>query len=102
MDANAAGCTLSYKFAGKKSACADPITSKLAFMGDLKTEMLMLAQNARSAARILATASTDQKNSVLTYAIEGLARERFAIESANSKDLAAGKDKGLSGPMLDR
>src|SRR5579862_81211 len=65
-------------------------------------EMLALSKNARSAARVLATSSSQQKNAALQYSIESLIKDRAAIEVANSEDLARGREKGLSGPMLDR
>ncbi|HYF51562.1 MAG TPA: glutamate-5-semialdehyde dehydrogenase [Planctomycetota bacterium] len=71
-------------------------------MSDIKTEMLALARDARNAARALATVSTETKNNALRFATEALMRERSAIEAANAEDLARGKEKGLSGPMLDR
>src|SRR5258708_40278293 len=68
----------------------------------LSTQMLSLAKEARAAARVVATATTQQKNDALHYATEALIKERSAIEAANSEDLAAGKAKGLAAPMLDR
>lgn len=65
-------------------------------------EMNSLAKNARSAARVLATSSSQQKNAALQYSIESLIKDRGAIEAANTEDLARGREKGLSGPMLDR
>jgi glutamate-5-semialdehyde dehydrogenase len=64
--------------------------------------MLTLAREARAAARILATVSTEAKNNALRHATEGLMRERAAIEAANAEDLERGRQSGLSGPMLDR
>ena len=71
-------------------------------MSDIAGEMLKVAQEARAAARILATAPTSQKNAALEYATEALMRERSSLEAANAEDLARGKEKGLAGPMLDR
>jgi glutamate-5-semialdehyde dehydrogenase len=68
----------------------------------LKTQMVELAREARAAARVLATLPTEAKNSALRHAAEGLIKSRALIESANATDLARGKEKGLSGPMLDR
>src|SRR3954471_17950519 len=65
-------------------------------------EMLTLSRNARSAARFLATSSSQQKNAALQCSLESLIKERGAIEAANAEDLARGREKGLSGPMLDR
>jgi len=71
-------------------------------MSELAQEMLRLAKEARQAARVLATATTQQKNDALQYATEALMKERSAIEAANAEDIARGKEKGLAGPMLDR
>src|SRR5579862_6887954 len=71
-------------------------------MPDIADDMLKLAQDARAAARIIATAPTEQKNNALLYATEALMRERSALEAANAEDIARGKEKGLAGPMLDR
>jgi glutamate-5-semialdehyde dehydrogenase len=65
-------------------------------------DMLTLSRNARSAARVLATSSSQQKNAALQYSIESMIKDRGAIEAANAEDLARGREKGLSGPMLDR
>ncbi|HYG77162.1 MAG TPA: glutamate-5-semialdehyde dehydrogenase [Planctomycetota bacterium] len=71
-------------------------------MSDIAKDMLTLAKEARQAARILSTATTQQKNDALQYATEALMKERGAIEAANAEDIARGKEKGLAGPMLDR
>jgi glutamate-5-semialdehyde dehydrogenase len=71
-------------------------------MSDINSEMLTLAREARAAARVMATVSTEAKNNALRFATEGLMRERSAIEAANAEDLARGREKGLAGPMLDR
>src|SRR4051812_49275384 len=69
---------------------------------DFAAEMLKLARDARTAARTLATLSPEIKNAALQYCVEALIKERSAIETANAEDLARGREKGLSGPMLDR
>ena len=69
---------------------------------EIVAAMLALARDARAAARVMATLSTETKNTALRHAIEGLVKERAAIESANAEDLARGKKKGLAGPLLDR
>jgi glutamate-5-semialdehyde dehydrogenase len=71
-------------------------------MTDIATEMLTLAKEARQAARVLLSVSTQQKNQALQFATEALMKERAAIEAANAEDLARGKEKGVPGPMLDR
>lgn len=71
-------------------------------MTDIASDMLKLATEARAAARIMANAPAKQKNEALQIATELLMKERSALEAANAEDLARGKEKGLSGPMLDR
>lgn len=71
-------------------------------MSDQAGEMRTLAYNARQAARFMQTVSTAKKNEALQLMTEALIKERSAIEAANAEDLAKGKEKGLSGPMLDR
>jgi glutamate-5-semialdehyde dehydrogenase len=69
---------------------------------DISAEMLGIAREARSAARVLATLSSAQKNTALQYCVEALIKERVAIEAANAEDIARGREKGLPGPLLDR
>jgi glutamate-5-semialdehyde dehydrogenase len=70
---------------------------------DLKELVTGLAQRAKKASRVLATASTDQKNAVLrraAQALRGDAGDR--VLAANVKDMAAAEKMGLSKAMLDR
>jgi glutamate-5-semialdehyde dehydrogenase len=71
-------------------------------VNDLPTPMRVLAQKAREAARALAVATTEQKNAALRFASEELDRQRDALKTANAEDLAKGREKSLSEPMLDR
>lgn len=61
-----------------------------------------LAKNAGVAAASLMSLSTEKKNSVLTRLAELLDAKRSELQSANEKDLVAGREKGLSAAMLDR
>jgi glutamate-5-semialdehyde dehydrogenase len=61
-----------------------------------------LATQARSATGALARASSAQKNEALLAAAEMLQSRQRSIATANRKDLAAGRENGLSGAMLDR
>jgi glutamate-5-semialdehyde dehydrogenase len=61
-----------------------------------------LAVAAKKAARKLAFESTTRKNNVLRRMAQGLAEEKQFIQAENEKDLAAGRDRGLSAAMLDR
>ena len=61
-----------------------------------------LAKQARRASIALMALSTTTKNAVLMRVAELLELKREQLQDANGKDLAAGKEKGLSPAMLDR
>lgn len=71
-------------------------------MSDIKGLMQQLGENARTASREMAAASTEAKNQALQYTAEAIESSRDQLASDNAKDLAAGKEKGLSAAMLDR
>ena len=64
--------------------------------------MARIGAASKAAARALALAPTAAKHKALTEAAQSLRRRKNEILSANAKDMAAGEDKGLSAPMLDR
>jgi glutamate-5-semialdehyde dehydrogenase len=68
------------------------------------TESLMLGigQAARSAARALALAPTEQKNAALTSAAAALRKATPAIIAANAKDVAAAKAADRPASFIDR
>ncbi|QGP92456.1 Gamma-glutamyl phosphate reductase [Neomoorella glycerini] len=57
---------------------------------------------AREAARTLANLNTARKNEALLAMARALEEEKDFILAANARDMAAGKEKGLSRAMLDR
>jgi len=61
-----------------------------------------MAVEAKRAARNVASLSTEVKNRVLLQMAEELVARRDQIRQENEKDLAAGREKGLSAAMLDR
>lgn len=65
-------------------------------------KLLKLAEDARRASYQLLTLSTSKKNAVLKDLAKELIRLESAIVSANAKDVAAAKRKGLSPAMIDR
>lgn len=65
-------------------------------------QMQQIGQAAKQASRHLARLSSRKKNSILEAMAEALEAHRAAIQEANAKDLAAGKDAGLAAAMLDR
>ena len=66
----------------------DPIADIHAYMTDL-------GRRARAASRLLARASTGEKNAALLAIAADLESNAEALMAENAKDLAAGCDKGL-------
>src|SRR3990167_8387975 len=64
--------------------------------------MTRLGQAARSASRVLARASTAQKNRALQAAAAALDAARSDLTAANELDLAAARAGGLGAAMVDR
>ena len=61
-----------------------------------------MGRAAQAAARRLALLSTEQKNAALLALADALEEDAEAILQANALDVAAGGEKGLSDPLLDR
>jgi len=61
-----------------------------------------MARQGRRASRKLAALPSAVKNTVLLKTADALLAKRDFIVEENSKDLAAGREKGLSAAMLDR
>ena len=61
-----------------------------------------MAEQAKSARAVIATASTQTKNSALLAIKEAMAASRLSILQANLKDLDAGRNQGLDAALLDR
>ncbi len=68
----------------------------------IEATVVDMARNAREAARKLAGLSTAVKNRILLATADLLLAERESLARENEKDLAAGREKGLSQAMLDR
>ncbi|MCO2464134.1 glutamate-5-semialdehyde dehydrogenase [Pseudomonas aeruginosa] len=64
--------------------------------------MSRLGRDARAASRLLARATTAQKNRALLAAADALDAARAELSHANEQDLAAGRANGLEPAMLDR
>ncbi|TLX58080.1 glutamate-5-semialdehyde dehydrogenase [Stutzerimonas nosocomialis] len=64
--------------------------------------MTRLGRAARDASRVLARASTAQKNRALQAAAAALDAARPELAAANARDLEAGRASGLDAAMLDR
>lgn len=61
-----------------------------------------LAVQAKMASRNMARLSTNAKNNALKRMADALTGQKAYIQQENEKDLAAGREKGLSAAMLDR
>ena len=64
--------------------------------------MQRLGVSAREASRVLAKASTAQKNQALLATADALDKSREALLAANELDMQAGRASGLDDAMLDR
>ena len=64
--------------------------------------MDIIGMQAKAAAARLAYASSEQKEEALMLAADAVQRQSAEIIAANAEDLAFGRDKGLSDPMIDR
>jgi len=68
----------------------------------LESYMNQIGQQARAASRLLAKASTEQKNMALFAMAEALEVARPKLIEENAKDMKNGEEKGLDSAMLDR
>ena len=66
------------------------------------TSVQEICARAKRASRALATAGTDVKNAALHAIADALIERTTEIVDANSRDLEAGRDAGLSAALLDR
>lgn len=64
--------------------------------------ILEMARRAKEAGGLLARLPSKVKDDFLIKLAQALEREKDRLLSANERDLAAGKDKGLSAALLDR
>ena len=69
---------------------------------DISASVKKIAADALTASRLLSRSPTSEKNEVLTRMAEELLRSRDRILSANQRDVAAAREKGLSAAMIDR
>jgi glutamate-5-semialdehyde dehydrogenase len=71
-------------------------------MNTIENQIIDIARNAKSSARIIASLSTEIKNQLLLKMAEALIEKKDYIQKENQKDLDSGSQKGLSSAMLDR
>ncbi|MEJ2213248.1 MAG: glutamate-5-semialdehyde dehydrogenase [Gammaproteobacteria bacterium] len=69
---------------------------------DIQAYMTDLGQQARKAARVLAAASTKDKNAALQAIADELDKQRQLLIKENQRDMQAGREKGLDAALLDR
>ena len=69
---------------------------------DIAATMDRIGENARRAAERLAATPTAEKNAALNAAAQTIRRRQAEILTANARDVAAARDRGLSAAMLDR
>ena len=69
---------------------------------DVKTYMQNIGRRAREASRLMARASTLQKNQALTATAAAIHELRLTILAENSKDMAAAQQNKLEAALLDR
>ncbi len=71
-------------------------------MSTLQETIHQMGRQARAAAYQLAQLSSDEKNAVLRAMATAIRQRAPELLVANAKDLAVGREKGLSNAMLDR
>lgn len=69
---------------------------------DIKNYMQDVGQRARVASRLMARASTSEKNAALLAIADALQASRADVLAANAKDVEAGRANGLDAALLDR
>ncbi|MCK8484180.1 glutamate-5-semialdehyde dehydrogenase [Aliiroseovarius sp. S2029] len=69
---------------------------------DITSMMTEIGRRARDAAKVLAFAPAEAKEKALLAAADACWDRRAEIIAANEKDMAFGRDKGLSPAMMDR
>jgi len=65
-------------------------------------EMLALAEEAKSAAQIVANLSSGIKNQLLIRMADALEAQQSTLQQANAKDLVAARERGMATAMVDR
>ena len=68
----------------------------------IESYMGAVGERASAAARALAGTTAGDKNAALQAIATGLLEQADALRQANSRDMSAGRERGLSNAMLDR
>jgi glutamate-5-semialdehyde dehydrogenase len=77
-------------------------TAEQAIKPALKEQMFALGRAAKSAADVLTRSTGSTRNAALLAAAAEIRSGAAVILEANAEDMAAAKERGLSGAMLDR
>ena len=67
-----------------------------------REEVLSKARAAKDVAPVVAQLSTPRKNEILQRAAENLIAHTDDILAANQQDIEAGRERGMSDPLIDR
>jgi len=68
----------------------------------IQKQVIDIAQKAKDASRMIGRLSTERKNKALLKMAEGLIANSSRLKEENARDLAVGREKGLSDAMIDR
>jgi len=68
----------------------------------IEAKMIAMAKSARAAAKKIAACSSSQKNDTLLTIADNIEKNASDIQAENQKDLTFGREKELSGAMIDR
>ncbi len=71
-------------------------------VNDIRAYVETLARQAREASRVMARADTGSKDTALRAIAAAIEERRESIQAKNQRDLAAGRQRGLSDALLDR
>lgn len=69
---------------------------------NIENYMVNIGRQARAASRVVATASTADKNAVLETIADSMEKQKSTLLKANGEDMAQGKRDGLDEALLDR
>jgi glutamate-5-semialdehyde dehydrogenase len=68
----------------------------------IEAKMIAMAKSARAASKKIAACSANQKNDTLLTIADNIEKNASNIQAENQKDLTFGREKELSGAMIDR
>lgn len=69
---------------------------------NIENYISQIVKNAKEASRVIASASTAEKNTALHHITEGIISSAAMLKAENEKDIIAAQKTGLPEPMIDR